>query len=221
MPPPAMPPPPGGYDPFVSPRARPPAGARTSPWLKQIQQRMDGSWPDQFVPPQRKPAVNRDLIQAVNVEGGGRGNKDALLPYGYATLGPIAQGAFSRVMRARPLAGGDVVAVKTCALKPKTGGSLSAQDLKALKNEITCLELLQPHPHAHVANLIGSHEAKYEVHLVLHYCGGGTLQRSLKSLGYGSLGLEERVAVRMLSQVCGGGGGGGPAGSLSHTYTLV
>ena len=38
-----------------------------------------------------------DLIR----NGGGRGNKDVLLEFGLATLGPIAAGAFSRVVRAR------------------------------------------------------------------------------------------------------------------------
>ena len=39
------------------------------------------------------------------------------------------------------------------------------------------------------------------MHLVLHYCSGGTLLRQLQSLGYGSSGMEEATAGRLLSQV--------------------
>lgn len=55
--------------------------------------------------------------------------------------------------------------------------------------------------HVHIANLIGTHETKYLVHITLHYCAGGTLLRQLKSLGYGSAGLPEKVAMPMLAQV--------------------
>ena len=70
-----------------------------------------------------------------------------------------------------------------------------------LRSEIECLVALQPSAYRHVANLIAVHESKYEVHIILHYCGGGSLQRLLKSLGYGSLGLDEAQAMVVLSQV--------------------
>ena len=176
------------------------APERTSPWLRSIQQRLEGG-----------AAAPKGSYDTVDLEGGGRGTKDALLPFGYATLGPIAQGAFSQVVRARVLAGCDAVnnsvgvdscvAVKTCVTKSKTGGAANAEDLRHLRSEILCLQQLQSTAHQHVANLLALHESKYETHLVLHYCSGGTLLRQLKSLGYGSSGLDEPSAVVVLSQV--------------------
>ena len=124
------------------------------------------------------------------------------LPFGYTTLGPIAQGAFSQVVRARNLESGALVAVKSCATAMKAGGKrIDEGALKGLRSEMECLEKLRESNHQHVANMIGKHESKYEVHIILHYCSGGTLHRLLQSQGYGAGGLDEGFSVNIFSQV--------------------
>jgi hypothetical protein len=98
---------------------------------------------------------------------------------GYAPLGPIAQGAFSTILRCRAVETGRIVAVKSfdalrCARDVDVG--------RARDGELCVLRLLREHPpHAHIANMLaelGGGSATH-THAVLEYADGGTLKRHL------------------------------------------
>ena len=123
---------------------------------------------------------------------------DPLAPFGYATLSPIAQGAFSQVARARHNGTHREVAVKTFN-RAKIGKEPHL--VQAMKNEIDVLQTLQPDSHPHVANVIELLEAKNNLHAILEYCGGGSLQRKLAGRPHAT-GLPEREAAAVAQQVC-------------------
>ena len=123
--------------------------------------------------------------------------KDALNPFGYMTLGPIAAGAFSQVNRGRHLESGREVAVKTFQTRIKGGRQ---PDMNNTKMEVACLMRLRETEHPHVANLIELHETPYETHAILVYCSGGSLLRHLQSQGHG-IGLGEAASAAILTQL--------------------
>ena len=138
---------------------------------------------------------------------------DPLTCIGYRTVGPIAAGAFSTVVRARRVGGRSEpeVAVKSFpSSKYKKPGWLK----NALKNEIDVLLLLQPSGHAHVANLIELHDegmrGLFCTHAVLEYCSGGSVTRHLRSLGH-STGLSEPHGSALVEQL---------AIALAHLHDL-
>ena len=100
---------------------------RTSPWLRSIQQQLEGKKPGMVA-----VGGHADRVEA---EGGGRGTKDALLAFGLSTLGPIAQGAFSQVVRAREVGSGATVAVKSCSTRRGVP--------EHVRSEVECLRQLQ------------------------------------------------------------------------------
>jgi serine/threonine protein kinase len=117
--------------------------------------------------------------------------------FGLQTVGPIAAGAFSMVVRATDVETGCTVAVKTfnkarCSRDPRLA-SASAAELRVLR-------LLAPDAHHHLANLVRVHENVQSVHLVLEYCAGGSLQRRLQGLQ--RKGVPEAEAAMMSRQLC-------------------
>lgn len=114
--------------------------------------------------------------------GSAMGGKDTLLSLGYATLGPIAAGAFSQVVRAKEMSTQREVAVKTYQMRSK-GGKAPTNPVEAVFAEVAALKRLQPSQHPHVANLICSHDCKSVMVLALEYGAGGSLQRFLQKLG--------------------------------------
>ena len=87
-----------------------------------------------------------------------RGQADALAPFGYFTLGPIAAGAFSQVVRARSsgteaLKSGSEVAVKSWTRAKLTR---APHHVQAMKAEVGVLKLLQPSAHTNSAPALGS-----------------------------------------------------------------
>ena len=131
----------------------------------------------------------------------GRVNKrtDPLAAFGYRTLGPIAAGAFSTVVRAQRLEGDRrEVAVKSFnRAKYNKQGWLKT----ALKNELDVLRALQVGHHANVANLLDVHEAHSATHAILEYCGGGSVHRHLRSLRHGHA-FSEPFGTLLTAQVC-------------------
>lgn len=124
---------------------------------------------------------------------------DPLAQHGYQTLGPIAAGAFSQIVRARHAVSRHEVAIKTfnkakCVKEPHVG--------TAMKNELDVLKLLQATCHLNVANLVEVLDTRNSVHAVLEYCGGGSLQRRLQTRGHAT-GLSENEAVNVTRQLCG------------------
>lgn len=132
--------------------------------------------------------------------GGGRvgGANDPLMPYGYATLSPIAQGAFSQVARARHHGTGAEVAVKTF-LKNKI--AKEPHLAHAMKNELDVLKQLQPSKHENIANVLEVIDTKNSILAILEYCGGGSLQRCLQSRPHAS-GLGEATGKHIARQIC-------------------
>ena len=124
---------------------------------------------------------------------------DPLMPYGYQTLSPIAQGAFSQVNRARHHGSGSEVAVKTF-LKNKI--CKEPHLAKAMKNELDVLKALQPSGHAHIANVLEIIDSKNSILAILEYCGGGSLQRCLQGRPHAS-GLGEAASKAISMQICG------------------
>ena len=151
----------------------------------------------------RRPTSAMDSARRTNTGDGTSaiGNRtDALLPFGYQTLGPIAAGVFSMVVRAKHVESGREVAVKTFLTRSK-GGRRPA--IAAMKSELACLELLSSNAHPHLANLVESHDSSHEKHAILHYCGGGSVARYLQTLqtrGHG-VGLDEPLAAVVVAQV--------------------
>lgn len=123
---------------------------------------------------------------------------DPLREYGYATQSPIAAGAFSQVVRARQLSTGAEVACKSF-LKRAKGGRQPA-DLDGVASELAVLKILQDEAHGHIANLVGVHENEYELHAILEYCGGGSVQKYVNGQGHG-VGLDELQAAYLSAQV--------------------
>ena len=134
--------------------------------------------------------------------------KDQLRQFGYATLGPIAAGVFSQVIRAKNLQTKQEVAVKTFLMRSK--GGKEPPPLESVQAEIECLRMLQASAHANIANLIATHEGQFEVHLILQYCAGGSLARILQTRGHGN-GMDEPAAAALLVQV---------GGALAHMHKV-
>ena len=112
------------------------------------------------------------------------------------SLAPLLHASFSA--RHSQLSTGEPVAVKSCVIRMK--GSKPAADPKYVAQEIDCLKRLQDTMHCGVANLLATHEGKYEIHLILQYCNGGSLHRHLQGLDFRS-GMAEPAAASVLSQV--------------------
>lgn len=132
---------------------------------------------------------------------------DPLAPIGLRTLGPIAQGAFSQVVRARRQAGGEEVAVKSFDRKKYSKVPWLKQ---AMTSELEVLEVLRPSLHANIANLLEVHQGASATHAVLQYCGGGSVHRHLQSKGHG-IGLPEAIAAPLVAQL---------ADALAHLHKL-
>jgi tRNA A-37 threonylcarbamoyl transferase component Bud32 len=133
---------------------------------------------------------------------------DVLLQFGYQSESPIASGAFSQVVRARHLSTGKEVAVKTFQTRARGGKAAAA--LKDVRAELDALTRLQPSAHVHVANLVATFESEHELHAILEYCQGGSLQKHLHAQGHG-MGLPELEAFKIACQV---------ACALGHMHAL-
>ena len=122
---------------------------------------------------------------------------DPLMAHGYASQSPIASGAFSTIVRAKQLSTGTDVAVKTFQIKIR--GGKPAANMKEVNGELDALGRLQPSAHAHIANLVETFETEYELHAILEYCSGGSVQRHLQGQGHG-IGLDEHSAMLIAAQ---------------------
>ena len=171
--------------PFEKPPALPVAGmkhrvplsARNAPSTARDRKSMGGA----YLAPTPRRTMSARPSSAVP---GKRPSSDPLIAYGYQTLSPIAQGAFSQVTRARHLSTKIEVAVKTFN---KAKINKEEHLAKAMKNELEVLKLLQPSSHANIANILECVETERSILCVLEYCGGGSLQRHLQGLpGFGS-----------------------------------
>ena len=154
-----------------------------------------------YAPPPRRGALTARPTSGYNTAATAR-KHDPLAVHGYATLSPIAQGAFSQVTRARHNASHREVAIKTFNKAKYAKEPALAQ---AMKNELGVLQLLQPHGHAAIANILEIVDTKNSILAVLEYCGGGSLLRCLQSLpGHGgghATGLGEDMSKRVARQV--------------------
>ena len=130
--------------------------------------------------------------------GGGSNSSEALVSHGYLAQSPIAAGAFSTIVRAVHRASAQEVAVKTFLMKSKGGKAAAA--LKDVTAEVDALKRLQESAHVHIANLIETFQSEFELHAILEYCGGGSVQRFLSGQGHG-VGLDERDAAILGAQV--------------------
>ena len=143
-----------------------------------------------------------------------RGSADQLSPFGFETLGPIAAGAFSQVVRGRHTATRREVAIKSWT---RTKLTRAPHHLSAMKSELAVLKLLQPSGHQHIANMVEVLESRSAVHLVLEYACGGSLHRYMQSRGNPNLqagvgsGLHEEVVATLMSQL---------AAALLHMHGL-
>ena len=113
------------------------------------------------------------------------------------TISPIAQGAFSQVVRARrPNEPGEYAVKSWVRSKLFKDKALAA----AMRTEIEALQEVRSSAHPHVANIVDLLENPQATHCVLEYCGGGSVLRFLQSKGHG-IGMEEKEAVPIIAQV--------------------
>jgi len=147
--------------------------------------------------PQRRALSARTTAGSMHSKRQSMGAMDPLAPFGYQTMSPIAQGAFSQVARARHLSTQREVAVKTFN-KAKIGKEPHL--VQAMKNELDVLRALQPSAHPHVANVVELLDTKNSLHCILEYCSGGSLQRKLAGRPHAT-GLPEREAGAIAAQV--------------------
>lgn len=116
---------------------------------------------------------------------GRRMGADPLLLHGYQTLSPIANGAFSQIVRARHLSTQREVAVKTFH-KAKYFQQGNEHLAKAMENELHVLKHLQQYSHPTIANILDVVDDPTSVRAMLEYCGGGSLKRLMAKKGVGS-----------------------------------
>lgn len=139
---------------------------------------------------------------------------DPLLVHGYMTISPIANGAFSQVVRARHLSTKREVAVKTFS-KARYMQQGNEHLATAMKNEIDVLRRLQASAHPHIANLCDLFETKSSVVAMLEYCDGGSLRRCLQKAGGcdrpHSVGLGKEKAKCIAFQLASG---------IAHVHSL-
>ena len=134
-----------------------------------------------------------------------RGGVDPLVAHGYATMSPIANGAFSQITRARHLSTQWDVAVKTFS-KAKYLTEGNEHLAKAMKNELDVLRRLEPLRHPTIANILEVVEDPSTIRAVLEYCGGGSLKRLMDKAGVGgnmarSFGLNGELSCSVATQV--------------------
>lgn len=98
-----------------------------------------------------------------------RGLADPLALFEYETLGPIAAGAFSQVVRARQVGSGGEVAVKSWT---RAKLARAPHHVAAMKAEVGVLRLLQQSRHPNIANMVELLESRSIIFLVLEYCNG-------------------------------------------------
>lgn len=127
-----------------------------------------------------------------------RKQADPLTDFGYATLGPIASGAFSMIVRARDAESRTEVAVKTfnrakCARASHLGD--------AMRMEIGVLRSLQASAHGGVANMVEVFERPLATSLILEYCAGGSLHRRLASNVLRRVGMPPAEACAITAQL--------------------
>ena len=148
---------------------------------------------------QHRPAPSREVHRSSVAEPSvSSATNDPLHSIGFQTIGPIAQGAFSTVVRAQHCESKNVVAVKTFLTRAKGGRAPAPID--SVKMELDCLQVLQPSAHKHIANLIETHEGSHETHAIMQYCGGGSLHRYMQGRGHGQ-GMDESEAALLLEQI--------------------
>ena len=148
---------------------------------------------------QHRPAPSREVHRSSVAEPSvSSATNDPLHSIGFQTIGPIAQGAFSTVVRAQHCESKNVVAVKTFLTRAKGGRAPAPID--SIKMELDCLQVLQPSAHKHIANLIETHEGSHETHAIMQYCGGGSLHRYMQGRGHGQ-GMDESEAALLLEQI--------------------
>jgi len=136
--------------------------------------------------------------------------------HGLESLGPIAAGAFSTILRVKHLESGETFAVKTfdiskCDKEPCVG--------EARDRELTVLrQLREAGAHRQIANLVGEHSDAAFQYAVLEFCGGGTLKRYLDivrkgmpTCPSGPAGLPASLAARLTGQL---------AAALRHLHNL-
>ena len=130
---------------------------------------------------------------------------DPLKLNGYKFLSPIANGAFSQIIRALHLSSQREVAVKSYN---KAKNILPANKHLALtmKCELDVLKQLQQSAHPNIAHLREVVEDQVSVHAILEYCSGGSLQRLLTKKNQGgnlsrSFGLDERLCETVAWQI--------------------
>ena len=145
--------------------------------------------------PTKTRAAKQQLKGAQATKPAGRYAGRELAAFGYETLGPIATGAFSTILRARHVESGEEVAVKTFDSARCQGKDATDRD-----RELEILLLIRAKGHEHIANLRAEHSSPIGLHIVLQYCGDGSLQRHLAKLSKKQLAMVELDAVLVTAQ---------------------
>ena len=105
---------------------------------------------------------------------------DPLARHGYAMQGPIAAGAFSTIVRAVAIDGGQQVAVKSF---DNVKCRKDFQHMYLREGELAALRTIKKRGNSRwIANMIEEHVGPQHTYAILEYCAGGSLQRHLQKL---------------------------------------
>jgi hypothetical protein len=134
-----------------------------------------------------KPDAKQAGIAANKVE-------KEITEFGFKSLGPIAAGAFSTILKAKHVASGNEVAVKSFL---RTTGEQQEEH----EREMDILRKLSGTAHAHIANLLGEYETPSAIIAILYLCNGGSLKAYLGKLAKKQLAMVEPMAAVVTAQI--------------------
>jgi len=118
---------------------------------------------------------------------------------GYAVIGPIAQGAFSQVLRAQRVSSDEEVAIKCFNRRKMT----DSEDADGMRRELDALRSLS---HKHVMRLHERIDAPSSTYAIMEYLSGGSLKLVLAQR---STPLPEAAAAAIVAQL---------ASALAHCH---
>lgn len=150
------------------------------------------------LPPSAVPSIDLPPPRRMSTR---RASADPLVRHGYAMQGPIAAGAFSTIVRAKEVASGHEVAVKSF---DNTKCRKDAQHACLRNGELGALRLArEPEVCAYIANMIAEHEGPTHTYAILEYCPGGSLQRHLQKLTITGrdVGMPDEEVAVVTSQI--------------------
>lgn len=137
-----------------------------------------------------RPLSNPPVAQRRGSYGGAEFRADLK---DYDVIGPIAQGAFSQVLRGKKREDDQAEIAIKCFSHKKVNAS--PEEKKGMQRELGALRALE---HTHVMRLYQCIEGANYTYAIMEYCGGGSLRLVLRQR---SRPLDEAVAAPLVRQI--------------------